>query len=203
MDSFMAKGTRYRSGSIWLVSEDGLWDICIGLLLFGIGITISINQFIWLIGIFTLVYFFILMAGKEAITRPRMINFDIRERQLLKFKIVAGIDILILVLILGISAVMYVIFGGVPPVGNLDEFAILILGVISSILLIQFGYLFTRGFRFYSYAVLVMLAISMAYSFNLAVVSVIYIIGAIFSITGLYLLVRFMYSFPKGSSRGG
>jgi len=197
----MLQEAQYRSRGIWLVSEDGLWDICIGLLLFGIGITISINQFIWLIGIFSLAYFLILMAGKEAITRPRMNNFDIRERQLVNFTLVAGIDILILIFILGISAVMFVKFDGVPPVGNLDEYAILILGVVSSVLFIQFGYVFTRGFRFYLYAVLMMLAFSMSYSLNLAVVPIIYVLGAIFSITGLLFLVRFIYQYPKVNLR--
>jgi hypothetical protein len=198
----MLQSSQYRSKSIWLVSEDGLWDICIGLLLFGIGITTSINQFIWLIGIFMLAYFLVLMAGKEAITRPRMIHFDIQKNQLVNFTVVALVDTLILILILGISAMVFVKYDGLLPVSNLDEYTTMILGFISSILLIQFGFLFTSGLRFYLYAGLVLIAFSVTNIMSLPIVPVIYTVGAVFAITGMYLLVRFIYNYPKSGTRG-
>ena len=95
-ERLMVHNAQYDSRSIWIVSEDGLWDLCIGLLLFGIGITITINQLIWLVGIFVLAYFLVLMAGKETVTRPRMINFEIQETQLRKFTLILKNLILIL-----------------------------------------------------------------------------------------------------------
>jgi hypothetical protein len=132
---------QYNSRSIWIVSEDGFWDICIGLLLFGIGITITIDQFIWFIGIFLLVYFMVLMAGKEAVTRPRLINFEFQKNQLRNFTLKAVIDILIL------------------------------------------------------------FAASISQILNIPIVPIIYIIGAIFTVIGITLLIRFIYRYPTSGTQ--
>lgn len=192
---------QYNSRSIWIVSEDGFWDICIGLLLLGIGITITIDQFIWFIGIFLLVYFMVLMAGKEAVTRPRINNFEFQKNQLRNFTLTAVIDILILILILGISAVMFVKFEGGLTSGYFDNYAILILGIIGSLLLIQFGFLLTRGVRFFLYAGLILSAASISHILNIPIVPIIYIIGAIFTIIGITFLVRFIYRYPTSGTQ--
>jgi hypothetical protein len=198
----MVHNAQYDSRSIWIVSEDGLWDLCIGLLLFGIGITITINQLIWLVGIFVLAYFLVLMAGKETVTRPRMINFEIQETQLRKFTLTAVIDIFILILIMAISAMMFVKFDGVLTSGFLDEYAILILGVFAAILFIQFGILLTGGVRFFVYSGLVLFAFTMSYIQSVPVVPIIYSIGAIFTIIGLIYFVSFVLRYPRSGRQG-
>lgn len=198
----MLQNAQYNSRSIWIVGEDGLWDICIGLLLFGIGITISISQLIWLVGIFVLAYFFVLMAGKETITRPRLQNFEIQEIQLRNFTVTAIIDLLILVLIMGISAVIFIKFDGALTAGFLDDYAILILGIIASVLQIQFGILLTGGIRFFVYAGLILFVFSMSQTLGLPIVPIVYILGAIFTIMGLSFLIRFVYRYPTTGKHG-
>ena len=198
----MLQEEQYDSRSIWIVSEDGLWDICIGLLLFGIGITISINQLIWLIGIFVLAYFFVLMAGKETVTRPRMNNFNIREIQLRNFTRAAVLDIAFLILVLGISASMFVKYDGALSTGFIDDYAILIMGVFAAILLIQFGILLTGGVRFFIYAGLILLIFSVSHSLSIPVVPIIYITGAMFTIIGFLYFVRFVFSYPRSGRQG-
>jgi hypothetical protein len=202
VERFMLGESRSRARGIWLISEDGLWDICIGLLLFGFGLTISIDQIIWLIGVFVLVYFVILMAGKEAITRPRINNFDIQESQLVNFSLVTGADILILILILGVSGATFVKFEGLTSIGFIEDYALLILGILLSILLIQFGFILTDGFRFYLYAGMVLLAFSICQALSWPVIPVLYIVGAIFTFIGLFYLVRFINSYPKSGAQG-
>jgi hypothetical protein len=197
----MHNDSRYRSRSIWLVSEDGLWDICIGLILFGIGITIAINQYIWLIGIFLLAYFLVLIACKEAVTRPRIFNFDITKSRLRRFTLFAVVDLIIMILVMGIGAVRYVKFDGRLSAGFLSDYATIILGIIAAIFLVQFGFLLIGGVRFFLYAGLILFAFSADIFLELPVVPILVIVGGTFSLIGFLFLGRFIYRYPKSGTQ--
>lgn len=198
----MLQDSRFLSRSIWLVSEDGLWDICLGLILIGVGITITIHQYIWLIGIFLLAFFLILMAGKEAVTRPRVVNFEIQESQIRKFTLTALIDLIVLTLVMGTSAVMFVNFDGGLSAGFLNDHAIIIFGILAAILLVQFGFLLTGGIRFFLYACLIIFSFSASIFLKLPVVQIMVIVGGFFSLIGFLLLGRFVYRYPKSGTQG-
>ncbi len=61
----MYVGAKWRSKETWVVSDDSLWDIGIGLALLGFGLTVSLDHPIWFIGFVLLAYFLVVMAGKR------------------------------------------------------------------------------------------------------------------------------------------
>ena len=99
-----------RSKDTWLISDDGLWDIGIGLVLMGWGLTTLLRHPIWFIAAIMLAYFLVVMAGKEVITRPRMENFLIPDERLIRLS--RGIRVILGAIIGGVifGALMFWVF---------------------------------------------------------------------------------------------
>ena len=59
----MEINSELRSKETWLISEDGLWDIAIVLVILGWGLTALLRHPIWFFAAIMLAYFFVVMAG--------------------------------------------------------------------------------------------------------------------------------------------
>ena len=137
----MFMGSEWRSQETWLVSDDGLWDIGVGLSLLGFGLTMSLGHAIRFIGFVMLAYFLVVMAGKEVITSPRMTNFEIRDVQVLNLAKVIRIGLVVIILCIGTGALMFMVFDIGATFSWLSDYGPIILGGILSIIYILFGYL--------------------------------------------------------------
>ena len=180
-------GSKWRSKETWLVSDDGLWDIGVGLALLGLGLTMSLGHAIWFIGFVMFAYFLVVMAGKEVITRPRMSYFDIRDEQLLNLAKVIRLGLVVIIFCLGIGAIMFMVFDIGAPFSWLSDYGPIILGGILSIIFILFGYLTAGGSRYYVYSGLFFPAFLGCQIFNLPVLPFVYSAVVLLTFSGLCL----------------
>jgi hypothetical protein len=191
------------SKETWLVSEDGLWDLCIGFGILGLGLTIALNQSIWFIAFAMLAYFLVVMAGKEVITRPRFYFFNINPEQLTKLAKAINIGLVILILSFVLGALSFLAFDtDVSWLRWFSDSAIIILGGIISAVLIIFGYLGLGGVRFYVYAGLVFLAFVVNQILEFPIVPLLMSTSIFLMVSGVFLLVRFILRYPKPNTQG-
>lgn len=190
-----------RSKETWLISEDGLWDICIGLSLLGFGLTISLSHPIWFVGFIMLAYFLVVMAGKEVITRPRMINFTIRDEQLIRLAKMIRIGLVFIVLSLAAGAFAFLVFDTGTSFNWFPEYGVTILSVFLSVVLFILGYISRAGFRYYFYAGFSLLGIIMFELLYFPKIMFVYTAAIFMTISGLGLLVRFVTRYPKPNTR--
>ena len=141
-----------RSKDTWLISDDGLWDIGIGLVLMGWGLTTLLNHPIWFVAAIMLAYFLVVMAGKEVITRPRMENFFIEEERLIRLS--RGIRIVLGVIIGGVifGALMFWVFDIGLPFNWFSSYEFNPIFFLFPLIMLTLGYLSQNGFRYFFYA---------------------------------------------------
>jgi hypothetical protein len=190
-----------RSKETWLINEDGLWDICIGFSLLGFGLTITLNHPIWFIGFIMLAYFLVIMTGKEAITRPRMINFSIADGQLKKLAkwIRIGTGLIFLGLVIG--AISFWVFDAGASISWLPDYGIKLLCISLSAILFMFGYLSRNGYRYYLYAVISCLAFIIFEMLNYSSISFVFSAALLLTISGIGFLLWFVTRYPKAKAR--
>lgn len=192
-----------RSKETWLVSEDGLWDLCIGLGIMGLGLTIALNQSIWFIAFAMLAYFLVVMAGKEVITRPRFYYFNINPDQLKKLAKAIKIGLVILILCFIFGALSSLVFDtDVSWHRWFSDSATIILGGILSAVLIVFGYLGLGGARFYVYAGMIFLAFIVSQILEFPIVPLLISTSISLIVSGAFFLVRFVIRYPKPNTHG-
>lgn len=200
--SSMFNGSDWQSKEIWLVNDDGLWDLGISLVLFGFSLTMSLGHAIWFVGFVILAYFLVVMAGKEVITRPRMNYFDIQEVKVINLDKVVRLGLLFILLSLGAGALLFIVFESGAPFSWLSHYNPIIIGGILSITFILFGKLTAGGSRYYGYSGLFFSAFLICQILNFPVLPFIYT-GAVFLFfSGLCLLVRFFANYPKPDTQG-
>ena len=190
-----------RSKETWLISEDGLWDISIGLSLLGFGLTISLNHPVWFVGFIMLAYFLVVMTGKEVITKPRMNYFSIADEQLRKLGRWLRIGISIIFVSLVFGAIAFWIFDAGVTVNWLPEYGIKLLCISLSVILSVLGYLSRNGYRYYLYAGISFLAFIIFELLNFSSLSFVYSAAMLLTILGLGFLVWFVIRYPKPGAR--
>jgi len=186
-----------RSKEIWLVSEDGLWDISFGLVMLGWGLTTTLRHPLWFISLIMVAYFLVLMAGKEVITRPRMAYFSIADDHLIKLSnwVRIGISVVIIGLIFG--TLVFWVFGFGSILSGIQNFGENLIFLILSVVTLALGHLAQKGNRFYFYACISIVAF-LAFEFlNLSNFGSYYFAGMLVIITGIFLLIRFVHRYPK------
>ena len=190
-----------RSKETWLISEDGLWDISIGLSLLGFGLTISLNHPIWFVGFIMLAYFLVVMTGKEVITKPRMNYFPIADDQLKKLGrwLRIGIGMIFIILVFGAIA-FWIIDAGVT-INWLPEYGIKLLCISLSVILFVLGYLSRNGYRYYLYAGISFMAFIIFEMLNFSSLSFVYSAAMLLIILGLGFLFWFVIRYPKVDAR--
>ena len=186
-----------RSKATWLISEDGLWDIGIGLVLFGWGLTTLLRHPIWILAAIMLAYFLVVMAGKEVITRPRMESFYIAEERLVRLS--RWIRIILGVIVGG------VIFGAFTfwaldtglSFNWLSYSEIHPFYFIFPLIMLVLGYLSHNGIRYFLYAGSSLLVFIIVEFINFSTLTLVFSSALLLIVTGIALLIRFIIRYPK------
>ena len=193
----MDLASQFRSKESWLIDEDGLWDICLGISLFGLGLTLTLRHPIWFITLFIMAYFLVVMAGKEIITRPRMQYYSIDDRHLIRFSKLLRIGLGIILVAVIAGAISFWVFNVVIPLSWLPDFGIKVLSVSLSGVLLVLGYISRQGSRYYFYSGAFFLAYIIFSLVGLPSITFIYFAAFMLTLSGIVLLIRFLYLFPK------
>lgn len=191
-----------RSKDTWLISEDGLWDISIGLVIFGLGLTTLLRHPIWFISFMMLAYFLVVMVGKELITRPRMAYFSITDDRLIKLSKWIRISLAVLICGMLIGAGTFWIFDISSLIDGLPDFGANLLCLILSAVMIVFGYLSNKGSRYYLYAGISFLAFIIFEIIGISSLTLIFSAALVFTISGIGILIRFITRYPKSKVQG-
>jgi len=193
----MDLASQFRSKETWLIDEDGLWDICLGISLFGLGLTLTLRHPIWFITLFMMAYFLVVMAGKEIITRPRMQYYPIDDRHLIRFSKLLSIGLGIILVAVIAGAISFWVSNLVFSFSWLPDIGIKVLSLSLSGVLLMLGYLSRKGSRYYFYSGAFFLAYIIFNLVGLPDITFIYFAALMLTISGIILLIRFLYIFPK------
>lgn len=186
-----------RSKDTWLISDDGLWDIGIGLVLMGWGLTTLLRHPIWFIAAIMLAYFLVVMAGKEVITRPRMENFLIPDERLIRLS--RGIRVILGAIIGGVifGALMFWVFEIGPSFNWLSSGEFNPVYFIFPLIMLALGYLSQNGFRYFFYAGISLLVFLIIDFINISDLALVFSTSFLLTFTGIGLLIRFIVHYPK------
>lgn len=186
-----------RSKDTWLISDDGLWDIGIGLVLMGWGLTTLLRHPIWFIAAIMLAYFLVVMAGKEVITRPRMENFLIPDERLIRLS--RGIRVILGAIIGGVifGALMFWVFEIGPSFNWLSSGEFNPVYFIFPLIMLALGYLSQNGFRYFFYAGISLLVFLIIDFINISDLALVFSTSFLLTLTGIGLLIRFIVHYPK------
>lgn len=186
-----------RSKDTWLISDDGLWDIGIGLVLMGWGLTTLLRHPIWFIAAIMLAYFLVVMAGKEVITRPRMENFLIPDERLIRLS--RGIRVILGAIIGGVifGALMFWVFEIGPSFNWLSSGEFNPVYFIFPLIMLALGYLSQNGFRYFFYAGISLLVFLIIDFINISDLAIVFSTAFLLTLTGIGLLIRFIVHYPK------
>jgi hypothetical protein len=202
MEYLMEIDSELRSKETWLVSEDGLWDISFGLVLLGWGLTTSLKHPLWFISSIMVAYFFVIMAGKEVITRPRMAFFSIDDYHLVKLSIWIRIGLAVIIGGLVFGALTFWIFDIGSFIDWLPDYGVNLIYIILSVVMLVFGYLSKNGSRYYLYAGISFLTFIIFELINYSGLSLVYSAAMLLSGIGIVLLIRFVTRYPKSEAQG-
>ena len=193
----MGIDSELRSKDTWLISDDGLWDIGIGLVLMGWGLTTLLRHPIWFIAAIMLAYFLVVMAGKEVITRPRMENFLIPDERLIRLS--RGIRVILGAIIGGVifGALMFWVFEIGPSFNWLSSGEFNPVYFIFPLIMLALGYLSQNGFRYFFYAGISLLVFLIIDFINISDLALVFSTSFLLTLTGIGLLVRFIVHYPK------
>lgn len=190
-----------RSKETWLISEDGLWEICVGLSFLGFGLTLWLNHPIWFIGFVMLAYFLVVMAGKELITRPRMVYWSVNDKQLERLAKWLRIGIGLILVILAVSALAFWFVDTDSTLNWLPKYGedVLVYSIPAVLLII--GYLTHNGYRFYLYAGLATIALLTCLIFNYSNFLFVISTSCFLILLGTGSLALFLLKYPKPNTR--
>jgi hypothetical protein len=186
-----------RSKETWLISEDGLWDISFGIIFLGWGLTILLRHPLWIISSIMMAYFFVVMAGKEVITRPRMEYFSIGDDRLIKLSKWIRLFLAVIICALVIGALMFWVIDIGSSINWLSDKGISPLFLIFSVFLLIFGYLSQNGYRYYLYAGISLTGLIIIDYINYSSLTMVFTGAMLFSVIGIGLLIRFIIRYPK------
>jgi hypothetical protein len=173
--------------------QDGLWDIFLGLVIIGWGISMA-TYLASLVGVWFVVFFPILMAAKRRITYPRLgyAEFPRARKSKLQMTILLAIVMLlgVLVLLLWTSQL------GSSSLRNwLRQYFETAFGAMVAIVLCIMGLIHWIK-RLYVYAVVMFLGFAGAQRLNFHMKFSFIVVGAIVSFSGVVLLIRFLRKYP-------
>lgn len=190
-----------RSKETWLVSEDGLWDISIGLVLLGWGLTTALKHPLWFISSIMVAYFLVIMAGKEVITRPRMAFFSIDDFLLAKLSIWIRIGLAVIIGGFVFGALTFWVFDIGSSIDRFVDYGENLVYLILSVVMLVFGYLSKKGSRYYLYSGISFLLFIIFEQVSFSGLSLIYSVAMLLSGIGIVLLLRFVNRYPKSEAQ--
>ena len=191
-----------RAKDTWLISEDGLWDICLGLVLFGWGLTIFLGHPLWFISAMMVSYFLVIMAGKEIFTRPRMNFFSIADENLIRLDRWIRVGLICVMIGLGFGALAFWVIDFSLVINQLSSYGMNIVCLILSLVMLVLGNLSQNSNRYHFYAGIFFLGFIVINLLNISNLSMIFFTALLLTITGILLLIRFVSRYPKSEAEG-
>ena len=189
----------------WLFyHQDGLLDIGLGLFILAIGIGFGTGMF-WLAGILAAVGLSSYAGAKKALTVPRVglvqfgperVSWEKKEKSffVIFFTISAGLGMMMLLLVTSIHRGE---FGGTSGVlaRTLEAMIMAPIGFIGALGLVALGW-WRQLTRYYVYAALIFLAVTVGPLMGIAHTVYTSAAGAAITVAGIVLLIRFLLAHP-------
>jgi hypothetical protein len=175
--------------------QDGLLDICIGVLILGFFLVSSLVQFfgfdvriIQLIPpiILAAIIMPIMFIGKIKITLPRIGYLNLGKRHRIKITVV-GIVVWVCMLFSGIAFLLLLRI--------LLQYGLLIIGIGSFTVFIIFGYVLTHK-RLYGYGLMTLIAFAVDYILGIPITYILFALGTTILLIGFTLLISFIRKYP-------
>jgi MFS family permease len=183
----------------WLIHQDGLLDIFIGLVILGLALDMALDTSYWFISLVLAGYFVALVSGKELVTGPRLDNFEIDPAQranLLK-AMVSIVILLFLGVASGIGLFMLTSSDSAPWMEFIRQYLWLFTAWIAGISLGFMAYFGMGGKHYFAYALVIVVAFTFRQVLNVPVLPYLFFSATLFLISGLILLFYFLTKYPK------
>ncbi|UCH10544.1 MAG: hypothetical protein JSU61_01215 [Fidelibacterota bacterium] len=185
--------------------QDGLLDIGLGLFILAIGIGMATGM-AWMAGILAATGISVYAGAKRAITIPRAGRVQFSPERVRKekkeksffvgfFTVSAILGLMMFVLVTGIIRGEFGGSSGILARG-LEAFIMAPLGLVGAVGLAALGY-WKQINRYYYYAVLLMLAVSMGPLLDVPHPVYVSVPGGVIALVGLVMLVRFVKVYPR------
>jgi hypothetical protein len=176
--------------------QDGILDMFIGfsILLFGMWM---LADMAYLAGAFVAIFTPIYAQVKKQITVPRLGYVKFAPSRMAKSKrtvlllVIAGV----LAFIPGVLLFITTQRGILAPIQLLIEYGMIVIGVAGMVLLAAVAYI-TEIRRLYAYSALFFAMFTGGYFLSIPFVYYIMMLGAVIMLVGLYLLIRFLRTYP-------
>ena len=192
-------GTNNAVRTCWLIHQDGLLDIFIGLVILGLALDMALDTSYWFISLVLAGYFVALVSGKELVTGPRLDNFEIDPAQranLLK-AMVSIVILLFLGVATGIGLFMLTSSDSAPWMEFIRQYLWLFTAWIAGISLGFMAYFGMGGKHYFAYALVIVVAFTFRQVLNVPVLPYLFFSATLFLISGLILLFYFLTKYPK------
>jgi len=170
--------------------EDGLWDIFLGLFVFGWGL-MMLTDIAWLAGAWFVVFYTTILGLKKRITYPRMgyVKFGRKQTRLTAKFILLGVILMLLGLL-----VFWLFNTGSRPQW-LSEYFLLLFGGMIAIVVSLIGY-WIKVSRLFMYAVLIFAASALNQWCNIPLKFGLIVAGSLIMLLGVAVLIRFLRTYP-------
>lgn len=198
----MEINSELKAKDTWLISEDGLWDICFGLVIFGWGLTIFLGHPLWFISSMMVAYFLIIMAGKEIFTRPRMAFFSIADENLIKLEKWIRVGLICVMVGLGFGALAFWVIDFNMVINQLTGYGMNIVCLILALVMLILGNLSQNGNRYHFYTGIFFIGFIVINILDFSHLTIIFLTALLLSVTGILLLIRFVTRYPKSEAEG-
>jgi hypothetical protein len=170
--------------------EDGLWDICLGLLIIVWGLMLTL-EFSGVIGGIWVAAYFIIVSLKRWLTYPRTgyIKISGSRRQQIKLVILGTVLFLL-------GLVVFFLFNASRRPAWLDEYFMLMFSTMTAVVIALLGY-WWKVLRWYVYAGMVFIAAAVYQWLDTPLNLTFVVPGGIMTSYGLVLLIKFLRKYPK------
>ncbi|MGB2965268.1 MAG: hypothetical protein WBB69_14905 [Anaerolineales bacterium] len=176
-------------------SEDGLADVAVGLVIFGFGVLLLVDLPA-MVGLLGLIPFLVWYFGKQTLVIPRVGSIQMDQEMKKRF---VGFFTNLVILGAGVL-VLYLVSKRTRPDLQFD-FSLALFGFVLALGISSLG-LALKTNRFYLYALLVFLAMTVGEFLGRSIVAVdpyliaVIAAGGIILITGIVVLFRFLKKYP-------
>lgn len=183
----------------WLINQDGLWDIFLGLGILGLALDMTFGTSIWFIPLLLVGYSLALLAGKELITKPRIGNLAGSSQENIRMENVSTLLVILglAALFMGGGVIFLQMMGLLPWSMWSGQYAWLFMGSLAAIGFSLLGYFGIGGKRYYLYSLLTFLALAVRQVLDAPPLPFVFISAVLLLIGGLALLLRFILIYPK------
>ena len=173
--------------------QDGLWDIFIGLFVFGWGLGM-LTDTDYFIGLWFIGFWFIALGLKRWLTYPRIGYARLGQQ---KTRIISRFVIILAVVALAGALMAVVVSSGSRPQWLMDYFPMLFSSMLA--LIIAGIAVWLGAYRFILHAVLILIAGAVHQWLGIEWPHTFIAAGAVIILIGLFVLFRFLRRYPKAS----